>query len=69
MSVLATLLFSLSLLAGIIFLILCVAIKMQKKTVKPQYSKGLIISVIALFFSFMLVLMFTPTQTKAKKKG
>ena len=40
MSVLATLLFSLSLLAGIIFLILCVATKIQKKIVKPQYSKA-----------------------------
>lgn len=69
MSVLATLLFSLSLLAGIIFLILCVATKMQKKIVKPQYSKGLLISVITLFFSFMLVLMFTPTQTETKKES
>lgn len=69
MSVLATLLFSLSLLAGIIFLILCVATKMQKKIVKPQYSKGLLISVITLFFSFMLVLIFTPTQTETKKES
>ena len=69
MSVLATLLFSLSLLAGIIFLILCVATKIQKKIVKPQYSKGLLISVITLFFSFMLVLMFTPTQTETKKES
>jgi hypothetical protein len=69
MSVLATLLLRLSLLAGIIFLILCVANKIQKKTVKPQYSKGLIISVIALFFSFMLVLIFTPTQTETKKES
>lgn len=69
MSVLATLLFSLSLLAGIIFLILCVATKIQKKIVKPQYSKGLLISVITLLFSFMLVLMFTPTQTETKKES
>lgn len=69
MSVLATLLFSLSLLAGIIFLILCVATKMQKKIVKPQYSKRLLISVITLFFSFMLVLIFTPTQTETKKES
>ena len=69
MSVLATLLFSLSLLAGIIFLILCVATKMQKKIVKPQYSKGLLISVITLFFSFMLVLIFTPTQPETKKES
>lgn len=69
MSVLSTLLFSLSLLAGIIFLILCVATKIQKKIVKPQYSKGLLISVITLLFSFMLVLMFTPTQTETKKES
>ena len=40
-----------------------------KKIVKPQYSKGLLISVITLFFSFMLVLMFTPTQTETKKES
>lgn len=39
MSVLATLLFSLSLLAGIIFLILCVATKIQKKDCKATIFK------------------------------